>query len=418
MLGHDRHTYIACLFLATVILFSGLAAANVPAIILPKTQFTADELAVIVNDDDPLSREIAAYYQARRAIPAKNMLHVRFKPGATTMDEDTFARMFAAVTARTPAQVQAYALTWALPYRVGCMSSTMAFASGYDKRYCRLGKGCAPTRLSPYFDSGSFAPYADFKFRPTMAIAAENFADAKRLIDRGVAADGTYPKGTGYLLSTDDAARNVRQPGFAPIIDRLRGLVDLRLIKANYLRNKTDVLFYFTGSVHVRYLDTLRFVPGAIADHLTSAGGVLDGSDQMSSLRWLQAGATGSYGAVYEPCNYAQKFPAPAVVIDRYYHGESLIEAYWKSVAWPAEGIFIGEPLAAPFGGYKLTAKGNTVTVRGPALRAGDYLLLAANAEGGPYRPERRLTLSEEQAGELTLTELEHRFYQLIKLIR
>jgi hypothetical protein len=27
-----------------------------------------------------------------------------------------------------------------------------------------------------------------------------------------------------------------------------------------------------------------------------------------------------------------------------------LIEAYWKSVAWPGQGIFIGEPLARPFG--------------------------------------------------------------------
>ena len=25
------------------------------------------------------------------------------------------------------------------------------------------------------------------------------------------------------------------------------------------------------------------------------------------------------------------------------------IEAYWKSVAWPGQGVFIGEPLATPF---------------------------------------------------------------------
>ncbi|MCP2937667.1 hypothetical protein NK983_33720, partial [Salmonella enterica subsp. enterica serovar Typhimurium] len=30
--------------------------------------------------------------------------------------------------------------------------------------------------------------------------------------------------------------------------------------------------------------------------------------------------------------------------------GETLIEAYWKSVAWPGEGVFVGEPLARPFG--------------------------------------------------------------------
>jgi hypothetical protein len=29
--------------------------------------------------------------------------------------------------------------------------------------------------------------------------------------------------------------------------------------------------------------------------------------------------------------------------------GETLIESYWKSVAWPAQGLLIGEPLAAPY---------------------------------------------------------------------
>jgi len=99
----------------------------------------------------------------------------------------------------------------------------------------------------------------------------------------------------------------------------------------------------------VRGLDTLRFLPGAIADHLTSAGGVLTGHDQMSVLRWLDAGATASYGAVVEPCNFQTKFPQPSVVIAHYARGERLIEAYWKSVAWPGQGVFVGEPLAAPF---------------------------------------------------------------------
>lgn len=108
-------------------------------------------------------------------------------------------------------------------------------------------------------------------------------------------------------------------------------------------------MFYFTGAADVKALDTIHFLPGAIADHLTSAGGELTDSKQMSSLRWLEAGATGSYGAVVEPCSYPAKFPNPGIVIDRYLKGEPLIEAYWKSVAWPGQGIFIGEPLAAPF---------------------------------------------------------------------
>jgi uncharacterized protein (TIGR03790 family) len=163
-----------------------------------------------------------------------------------------------------------------------------------------------------------------------------------------VAADGTFPPGTAYLLSTSDRARNARASRYGQVT-ALSLPIRVRRVDADELRDVRDVLFYFTGLKSVAGLETLRFRPGAIADHLTSTGGVLDGADQMSALRWLDAGATASYGAVIEPCNFAAKFPQPAVVIARYTHGESLIEAYWKSVAWPGQGVFVGEPLAAPF---------------------------------------------------------------------
>ena len=69
----------------------------------------------------------------------------------------------------------------------------------------------------------------------------------------------------------------------------------------------------------------------------------------MSSLRWLEAGATGSYGTVVEPCNFPGKFPDVSVLMRHYLGGETLLEAYWKSVLMPGQGLFIGEPLAAPF---------------------------------------------------------------------
>jgi hypothetical protein len=66
------------------------------------------------------------------------------------------------------------------------------------------------------------------------------------------------------------------------------------------------------------------------------------------------AGATGSYGTVTEPCNFPGKFPNPAIVMQSYLGGSTLIEAYWKSVSMPGQGIFIGEPLAAPFKGCRI----------------------------------------------------------------
>ena len=124
----------------------------------------------------------------------------------------------------------------------------------------------------------------------------------------------------------------------------------MEILHDNGIRERQDVMFYFIGASSVPELTTNSFLPGAIADHLTSYGGMLTNSPQMSSLRWLEAEATGSYGrTVVEPCNFLGKFPNVDVLMRHYLAGETLLEAYWKSVAMPAQGLFIGEPLATPF---------------------------------------------------------------------
>lgn len=314
----------------------------------PAVRLEPRDIALVVNLADPLSLQVAEYYQARRGIPREHVIAVEFPPGSPELPVDAFARLYPEVVARTPAAVQAYALTWAAPYRVGCMSITSAFALGFDPAYCATG--CRPTKASAYFNSPSQAPFRDLRVRPTMAIAATSIREATRLIDRGVAADGTRPAGTAYLVSTSDRARNVRAALYPAARDALRGRFRVRLVEGDALGDRTDVMFYFTGLTQVEGLASLTFRPGAVADHLTSLGGQLTDSPQMSSLRWLEAGATGSYGSVVEPCNLLPKFPHPGILMTHYLAGATLIEAYWKSVAWPGQGIFVGEPLASPFG--------------------------------------------------------------------
>jgi len=306
------------------------------------------ELAVIVNTWDPLSVQIGEYYAARRHINFQNYIKVGFRPGQKTMTSEDFVKLQSWVAEQTRPNVQAYALTWALPYRVGCMSITTAFAMGYSPDFCE--PGCKPTRSSPYFKSAAREPFTRFGIRPTMSIAAYTFDQAKELIDRGVESDGSRPQGTAYLLSTTDSARNVRSASYPEVEKALRGKLAISVLRKNVLLDAKDVLFYFTGLSRVDGLGTLRFLPGAVADHLTSFGGEMtDDSGQMSALRWLEAGATGSYGTVSEPCAFPGKFPDVPVLLSAYLKGETLIEAYWKSVAMPGQGIFIGEPLAAPF---------------------------------------------------------------------
>ena len=317
------------------------AAVDAPGGIGPAT------LGVVANVADPVSVAAAQYYLERRGVPRSNLIEVRLNPARPSVTPQDLERLKADVAAKTPEDVQAYVLTWALPYRTPCMSITTAFASGFDESYCV--KGCALGRQSPYFDSNSPRPFDDLKWRPTMSLAATDAAQAKKLIDRGIAADGTKPRGTGYLLRTSDKHRNVRAAGFEAAVQQLGSRVSLRYMESDYIEGRDDVLFYFTGMRDVPLLTSNRFVPGAIADHLTSGGGKLIGGKQMSALRWLEAGATASYGTVEEPCSVALKFPDAAIVIRRYVDGETLIEAYTKSVRMPGQGIFVGEPLARPF---------------------------------------------------------------------
>ena len=308
----------------------------------------ARQVGVIVNDEDALSRRIGAYAAEKRGIPEENLIHVSFAPGRPDLPVAEFEGIEKKVRELTPPGVQAYALTWAMPYRVHCMSITSAFAFGFDAKFCSR-ETCATTQSNPMFDYRTHRPWDDLHMRPAMALAATDFEHAKALIDRGLAADGAYPRGTAYLVITNDRARMTRLSEYSQAVDVVHRRLRVEVIRGDFIENRSDVMFYFTGAISVPKIETLRFLPGAVADHLTSSGGELGVSSQMSALRWLEAGATGSYGTVVEPCSYPQKFPNIPVFLSHYLDGDALIEAYWRSVAWPGEGVFIGDPLATPY---------------------------------------------------------------------
>ncbi|MBT3505699.1 MAG: TIGR03790 family protein [Piscirickettsiaceae bacterium] len=205
-----------------------------------------------------------------------------------------------------------------------------------------------------------------------MMLGANTFQQAKALIDLGVRADNTYPEGHAYLVKTHDRARSTRTAIFKRFVHiwQQNHNVHAHFIDDSHKKNDTsikhkkDILFYQTGLKHVPDISTNRYLPGAIADHLTSGAGVGIGHDgQMKAFRWLESGLTGSYGAVIEPCNFTEKFPNPQILIPSYTAGDSLIEAYWKSVQQPGEGLFIGEPLARPWSKTILTFQGRTLII-------------------------------------------------------
>ncbi len=371
--------------LLSALLFRPLPVDAQVRIQLPRTGLTPDDLAVIINDEDQLSRQIGDYYQKARHTPAANMIHLHFPPGRTALSKDEFQQLKAEIDRITPTHVQAYAVAWTDPYRVACMSLTSALAFGFDEGYC--SSGCGPTTPSSYFNSPSLHPSSDHHLRPTMMLAGTNFEQVKALIDRGVAADHSFPEGHAYLIITPDKARSVRATYFEKTAKELDGVFPIEILETDAISNRHDVLFYFTGLAHVPQLHTLDFLPGALADHLTSAGGQLTDSSQMSSLRWLEAGATASYGTVVEPCNHMQKFPFPGIAMFHYALGASAIEAYWKSVAWPGEGVFVGEPLAQPFAPQLREIRPGQFELRIFSPRERQLRLERSHSAAGPFKP-------------------------------
>ncbi|MBC7956235.1 MAG: TIGR03790 family protein [Cytophagales bacterium] len=385
-----------------------------PQISLPRIGLRTQDLAVVINEADPASVETGEYYASQRSIAPEHVLRVSFPPGQAVMSMDDFQRVQRQLRDKLPAQVQAYALAWTLPYRVDCMSVTSAFAFGYDPAYC--ANGCQPTRPSRYFDSASNTPFQDNGLRPAMLLAGRDVGAVKALIDRGLRSDNQWPTGTAYLLNTTDKRRNVRAETYERARRRLIGGYRVERVDTDALQDKADVMFLFTGTQRVKGMDSNRYLDGAVADHLTSLGGMLTDSPQTSALEWLAAGATGSYGNTVEPCNYRAKFPDVTVLMSRYLGGETLIEAYWKSVLMPGQGVFIGDPLARPFGGVRYTRKGRQQQVQTHLLRPGQYALQAAASRVGPFRTIGRVRVGGPGSYDLGLPASDATFYRLLPL--
>lgn len=395
-----------------------------PTVILPRASIIADELAVLVNDQDPQSVAVAAYYQQARQIPPGNIITVSFPP-AETLGAAEFTALKAQIDAAAGPQIQAFAVAWTNPHRVDCQSLVSALALGVDKKYCSTqGNPCSMSAPSGYYDSPSLAPYTDLGIRPAMHLAGVSADEVYKLIDRGVAADGTFPAATGYFLRTTDPDRSVRWPQQQQsqsdwaydgglTIEYIDNSANMAV---DFITGKTDVLFYLTGLADVPQIASNTYLPGAVADHLTSYGGQIPQSGQMSIVRWLEAGATASYGTAFEPCNYPWKFPNSLALLPHYFRGETVIEAYWKSVDWPGEGVFVGEPLARPWGGAVITWQDLTLTIETTQLIPKQlYALESGPSADGPWTTALAdIVIPQHQRFKISLPDATEPFYRLV----
>jgi len=352
---------------------------------------TAENVAVVINDASPESRQIGEYYIKARDIPAANVIRLK-----TTTDETIQPAAFAATIqgpiaaaltrAGTLDQVLYLVLTKGVPLRVlgtGGPDGTVASVdSELTLLYRRMtGRSVAARGKvdNPYFlgarDLGEARPFThrDHDIFLVSRLDAFTVAEAISLVVKGLdpSRDGrvVLDQRDALVNRTGEdwmgrAAQNLTSHGFGT-----RVTLEATPKPA---RGISPVLGYFSwGSTdpqnRVRIVN-MDFSPGALAatfvstdartfkeppadwqpTNLNDSSKYFGGSSQSLIGDLIREGATGVAGQVSEP--YLESAVRPEVLFPAYLSGFNLIESFYLAIphlSW--QTVVVGDPLCAPF---------------------------------------------------------------------
>ena len=316
---------------------------------------------VVVNQASSNSCALGNYFCERRRVPPQNVLRINWSGGNASWTSNDFQTNLVIPLLNMLAnrqltnQIDYVVLSTDIPFQTSFGSTVNGTTSAlfYGSR---LGNGSDPLGVTNSY-AASEAPFRQatpvgapgYSFLATM-ITAGSLAQAEALVDQGVNSDRQFPQQPVVLAKSSDPIRNIRYPYFDNAIFNVNILGNTSVLRTNSdsLSWPNGALGYETGLAQFS-VPPGTFVPGAMADSLTSLGGIIFGpNSQTNLLAFINAGAAGSYGTVAEPDNDTQKFPNPQ---DYFYQarGFSLAECYYQSINAPYLGLMVAEPLAAPF---------------------------------------------------------------------
>ncbi|MGA9453193.1 MAG: TIGR03790 family protein [Verrucomicrobiia bacterium] len=314
---------------------------------------------VVINQTSSNSCILGNYFCASRQVPPQNVLYINWSGGNTSWTSNNFQTnlvipLLSMLAARQLTnQIDCIVLSMDIPFQTSFGTNNVVNGTTSALFYgLRLGN---PSDTNSYaasetsFGQATLVGAPGYSFLTTM-ITADSLAQAEALVNQGVISDGTLPQAPVVLAKSSDPSRNIRYPYFDNAIFNVNILGVSSILRTNTdsVSWPNSCLGYETGLAQFSVLPG-TFVPGAVADSLTSYGGVIFGSnDQTNLLAFINAGAAGSYGTVAEPGADTQEFPNPQVYFYQA-RGFSLAESYYQSINEPYLGLIVAEPLAAPF---------------------------------------------------------------------
>lgn len=337
------------------------------------------ELLVLANAREPESIAIAQAYMQLRHIPPVNLVELDLGDAVqgdyVSLSPEAFtAKIWVpAVAALRQRGIEDHILAWVysthFPFRISSSPAVSLQGLTFVRNRMPMPTDISEARyISPLFagpdkpggngfgpqslDSAKLLLREDMPL-PNMTLGytgtnGNTGAEVRAMLARGVASDGSHPTGTVFFVISDDVRSKAREWQYKPAAEGLRRIGISTVVTNALPQNATSILGILAGTPIVEPATAGHFLPGAMAEHLTSYAAAFEVDHQTKLSRWIAAGATGSAGAVCEPMSYWEKFPN-ARFFNHYSMGCTLLESFYQSIRSPLQLMIIGEPLAAPW---------------------------------------------------------------------
>ncbi|HEY1759600.1 MAG TPA: TIGR03790 family protein [Bryobacteraceae bacterium] len=338
---------------------------------------------VVVNDNSPVSRSIGEYYALRRAIPARNICHIR-----TTADEVIPRSQFNLEVAAPIADylkknnlvesVLYIVTTLGVPLKIPTSGTVTGLADDDASVDSELTLLYSDIKHGPHAIVGSLPnpffgrtkdkfSHPEFPIYLVTRLAAYDFDEVKGIVDRSLHA---VNRGK-FVIDMAGGLANAEGEGWllnaASLLPADRVVLDKTTTP---LYDQTDVIGYASwGSNdknHLKRFPGFQWLPGAIMTEYVSTNGRTftrppdtwalsnwgspqlwwAGAPQTLTADYIHEGATGASGHVYEP--YLNMNPRPDLLLPAYYQGRNLADSYYISIprlSW--QNIVVGDPLCS-----------------------------------------------------------------------
>jgi uncharacterized protein (TIGR03790 family) len=339
------------------------------------------ELLVLVNRASKDSRTVASEFVKLRQVPAQNVLYldlassVSIDPPKMSVDEFNKLIRDPAVSAMKDRGIDDHILAWIysvdFPTRVDTSPKMsiqgITFTKGKVPELMDIKRGLYRSALFGGPDRpGGVAHYAQtFDFSkeslrgdmpvPSMLLGysgnrGNSVEKIRDYLKKGVLSDGTSPSGTVYFVKSDDIRSRCREWEYEAAVTELKRYgVEARIVKS-FPDTGQRIIGLAAGRPHVTPANSGSYLPGCMAEHLTSMGGMFHAAGQTKLSAWLESGVTASSGTATEPYALWTKFPHARFYV-HYAAGCTMIESFYQSLRCPLQILLVGEPLASPWGG-------------------------------------------------------------------